>query len=183
MRRVRAILVGALLGAALAGCDGLPESKPETVRSADARSEIVIPGTWSRVRNLHSEAGIQVGNPFLGYAIVLSELKHEFPEDMTLDEFMDAILVPWLEGSGAPATSSATVPLTIDGRPALQRQIQTRVDGDPVRLLVTVVDGPKLFHQILVWTSPSDFVARLPGFQEMVSSFRELDPLRTARAR
>jgi hypothetical protein len=70
------------------------------------------------------------------------------------------------------ASGSESVPLTIDGHPAMQDELSGTKDGTDVVFLHTTVDDGDHFQQILAWTLKSRWQQQNQLLREITGSFR-----------
>ena len=70
------------------------------------------------------------------------------------------------------ASASEPVPLTIDGHPAMQDELNGTKDGTDVVFLHTTVDDGDHFQQILAWTLKSRWQKQNEQLREITRTFR-----------
>lgn len=154
------------------GPSGTLDRDVSRIVSSDNRCALTIPQNWSAMRDLNSEATIQVGNGFREeYLIVLIDTDEEYTG--SLQEHSDltsGFIVEGLAGS----EDSGPRPLTIGGFPAFQRELRGRISGLNISYLHTSIDGEKGFYQILAWTLTEREDAKFPIYREILDTFEEL---------
>jgi hypothetical protein len=69
-------------------------------------------------------------------------------------------------------SANAPMPLTIDGRPALQDELSGTENGTNVAFLHTTVDDGDHFQQILTWTLKLRWQQQNQLLREITRSFR-----------
>lgn len=149
-------------------------SENSTLSSAGGEVSITAPEGWRKLDNLHEEALLQAGNGFREqYLIVLTDSKQDFAG--TLEDH-SATTVEGIVQNISDAEVSAPVSLTINGMPALQREIHGVVDNLHVEYLHTTVEGKWGYHQLLAWTLRSKRDTAFPVLREAVASFKENAP-------
>jgi acyl carrier protein len=165
--------VAGLIGAAatsLVKAAKTATDKKKTIASKDGRYRVEVPAAWREMPELHEEADIEAGNVLREqYLLVLENPKSDF--EGTLAEF-DDLVVGQMEGNLERAAISEPEPLTIDGRPALQRELTATVDKVRITYLMASIETDAAFYQVLTWTTPSRQAAALPVFREVIASFR-----------
>lgn len=141
----------------------------QVVTGTDSRARLEIPRTWQTLPDLNAEATISVGDRLQGeYLIVLTEAKADFAKDFTLQKYADLTLTAMLQKMSLP-TKSGPKPMVINGQQALRYEVDGTVDYMNIAYLITYVEGPKCYHQILAWTLKSrydakrDLLARVSG--------------------
>lgn len=154
------------------GESGELDASSGRITSANELCSLKIPGNWSTMRDLNSDASLQVGNGFREeYLIVLVDRNFEY--DGTLEEHSDLTSSFILEGlSGAEDTGAE--PTTIGGFNALQRILRGRITGLDISYLHTTIRGEEGFYQILAWTLTPREKSKFPLYREIVDSFQEL---------
>jgi hypothetical protein len=69
------------------------------------------------------------------------------------------------------SSATETVPLTIDGHPALQDEVSGPQNGTNVVFVHTTVDEGDYFQQILAWTLKSRWQEQNEQLREITNSF------------
>lgn len=150
-----------------------PPKPPRTVTARDGKAELTIPADWREMNNLNPEAGLQAGNPAAEqYAIVISEGKNTFADDMTLADFSDSVQENIKTALTDPVISE-TKKLTINGYPARQFEVAGSMQKVNARWIYTLVDAPKNYHQIMAWTLDSRYDQNKPVLMDVAASFKE----------
>jgi hypothetical protein len=155
------------------------EDAPNSVVFADDKScQIEVPPRWLPHPELKKNADrvvLRLADPRRNeYLIVTTALKKDYQAALTTHDFADL----WFEesekeGKLKDATVSEPVKLEIGGRPAFQYTLSGSTEGKNLGYLVTFVEGPKAFHEIINWTLKSEFAAKQPGFAKVASTFKE----------
>ncbi|HZR78705.1 MAG TPA: hypothetical protein VFA58_05820, partial [Chthoniobacterales bacterium] len=70
------------------------------------------------------------------------------------------------------SSASEVVPVTVNGRQALQDEVSGTEQGAALTFVHTTVDGGDSFHQILAWTLKSRFPANKPELTGVTNSFQ-----------
>lgn len=151
------------------------DSKPKLITGTDGKSQLTIPGNWSTQKDLNDDATIQVGNLRAEqYAIVISESKADFTEEMTLVDFADVIRKNAREAITTPTVSENHY-VTVAGHPAVQFEVDGSISNIKAKWLYTIIDAPKNYHQIMTWSMQSKFETNRPVFTDVINSFKEID--------
>lgn len=181
--KIKILTLIILFAAANFGCSAISQIKkevdksqsPQTLRATDGKSELTVPGTWSVQKGLNDQATLQAANPFAEqYAIVMSESKMDFTDDMNLDGYTKIMLDNVRETITDPVISE-TKSLTVNGYPARQFEVGGSVQNIKASWIYTLIDAPQNYHQILTWSTASKFGQNKPVLLEAVNSFKELD--------
>lgn len=147
---------------------------PHVVTGKDGKSQLTVPGSWKEQTRLNEEASLQVGNPFAEqYAIIITESKEDFTEEMTLEDFTSLIRQNADEAI-TNAIISENKSLSINGYPAKQFEVSGSIDNIKAKWIYTLIDAPENYHQIMAWTLASRYEENKPVLLEVVNSFKEI---------
>jgi hypothetical protein len=147
---------------------------PKVVTASDGQSRMTVPGNWREMPDLNDEAEIELGNLLNEqYAIVLTENRADFTDDVDLARFTE-VVTQNLRNSLLGATVSEPRPLTIQGRPALQRTLQGSTNGLRIAYWLTTIEGQRSYFQVVMWTLASRADENEPVYQAVVSGFQEV---------
>lgn len=173
-----ALLLCVTLGCKFAGQvkEELDKSKsPKEITATDNSTRFTVPGGWQVRTDLHEDARLQAANLFAEqYAIVITESKEDFARKVTLRDYA-AILMETSKESVPDMTFSAISDKTINGYPAVQYEGIGTVENNKIKWIFTLIETPKNFHQLAVWTLPSRFESNKETLFEVINSFKELD--------
>lgn len=126
---------------------------------------------WQQVTDLNDEASLQFQDPQNDlYAILLGEPKEDF--DTNLEGYATLILRNFEQNAPLAEKVSGPVPSALDGFPAVQYEYTTTVDSVKATLLFTFVESDEYYHQILVWSTQSNFDANRAVFDELLRGFQ-----------
>ena len=141
------------------------------ISSEDGKIKVTVSGMWVKMPELNKEATLQVGDKSKKmYLIVLSDAKSD-SQNQTLEKYHQITRDRMLQKM-KNASASESVPLTIDGHPAMQDELSgTRDDTDIVFLHTTVDDGDH-FQQILAWTLKSRWQQQNQLLRQIAGTFR-----------
>lgn len=112
------------------------------------------------------------------YALVIDESKAKiisFDLDYDLDTYMK-IASRRLDSAGMYVNK----PLTINGYKALQTDIRKKTDKVTIVYRLTVIETPKYFYQVLLWTSEGRFAQNSDDMDKIINSFKETEAKPTA---
>ncbi len=141
------------------------------ISSEDGRIKVTVPGNWVKLPGLNKAAALQVGYKDKEmYLIVLSDAKSDF-QNLTLKKHHQITRDRMLQKM-KNASASESVPLTIDGHPAMQDELSGTKDGTDVVFLHTTVDDGDHFQQILAWTLTSRRQQQNELLREISGTFR-----------
>lgn len=174
------LLVSIFLISVFTGCDlskslsNSAKGKTKIVKSTDGFSQITVPESWSETTTLNEAAVIQVANAAAEkYLIVISEPKEDFSENTTVDDYYNIILENFKTGL-ENANLHPPVKTTVNGKKALQFEVQGEVNKIKAAYIVTIVETDKNFHQIMSWTLQSRYEKNKAELLDVVSSFKEV---------
>ncbi|MCL2873250.1 MAG: hypothetical protein FWF41_09855 [Betaproteobacteria bacterium] len=138
--------------------------------------QIKVPADWMTRKDLNDDAVIQSSDKASTlFLVVISEPKNQFDKDAQLKDYADIVIENFLEKTeGQAKITKEAVKTTVNGRPALQYEIERKMNKiTSVTLIYTMVEGPKGFHQIMAWTYNSYWGEQQPLLKSITDSFRE----------
>jgi hypothetical protein len=143
----------------------------QEIASDDGKIKVTVSGMWTKLPELNKQATLQVGYKSKEmYLIVITDAKAAVG-DLTLEQHHQLTRDRMLQKlKNASATES--VPLTIDGHPAVQDELSGTKDATNVVFLHTTVDDNDHFQQILAWTLKSRWQQQNKLLREITRSFR-----------
>lgn len=166
----------ALLVCVALGCRQLESikslAKPSTLKSPDGKFQITVPAGWKPSVLASEEADIKAGNPIEEmYVIVLTELKSDFTDETTIDDYTEIVKNAMAEKLSSP-DATPPVPMTVNGNNARQYEIQGASSKVKVAYIVTTVETAEHFNQIVIWTLQSRINKNQTTMQKVASTFR-----------
>ncbi|HEY0004021.1 MAG TPA: hypothetical protein VGB17_04355 [Pyrinomonadaceae bacterium] len=177
-----ALLVSALLGCTLVQRlrqEAQKSGKPTVLTSRDGRFQLTIPGGWRAETTLNERAGIQAANRLAEmYVVVISESKEDFAEDTTLGDFTELTRKNFISRVES-AEATPAIPVNVNVYMGMQYEVQGTVNSYKIAYIVTTVETPEHFHQILTWTLRSRIDKNQLTLQKVTESFREVVGART----
>lgn len=148
--------------------------KPIVLTSTDGGFQLTVPGDWRSETALNEQASIQASHRFREtYVVLLTESKRDFTGDMTLEQFTTMTRDAMMSQVRSAATTELK-PMTINGNRALEYEITGGVEGLNIVYLITTVETPGHYHQIITWTLPSRLEQYRGTLREVTQSFREV---------
>lgn len=148
-----------------------PEGKVLT--STDGTSQILVPEEWESATDLNDVAILQAEHPTEEqYVIVIQDSKEDFADaDLALHSEVttEAIVSSLTDGSSTEPES-----VTINGNPALQKEISGTIDNINIIYLHTNVETPTSYYQVLTWSLRSQFEDYRSNFEQVTNSFEEV---------
>jgi hypothetical protein len=148
---------------------------PKVIAGGDGKTSLTVPDKWRPLTTLHEEAKLQAADVVAEqYAIVISESKAGFADDMTLDDFTELIMTAPKEAV-TDLKVADPAPFEVNGYQARQFEAAGTVDKIKIKWIFTTIEAPKNFHQIVMWTTPAKFEENEKIFQDVVKSFQETE--------
>ncbi|PSB03343.1 hypothetical protein [Merismopedia glauca] len=145
--------------------------------SPNGQIQVNLPPGWSKAQGLNDKAELEVSNaPREMYLIVLSESKADFQkagQDINLPKHSDltrGILLKSITNAQTIGPKS----ITVNGNPALQYEILGIINNINIGYLHTTVETANNYHQIIAYTSQSDFSKNRSEMEEVINSFQEV---------
>lgn len=162
-----------LLVCVVAGCKQLQSlSQPTVLKSPDGKFQLTVPAGWREGVLSSEKAEIKAGNPIEEmYVLVLTEEQADFTDETTLDDYTNIVRDGMAEKLKGPE-SSPPLPITINGNPGRQFEIQGATENVKVAYIVTTVETAEQFHQIVTWTLRSRIDKNQLTLQKVTQSFR-----------
>jgi Domain of unknown function (DUF4190) len=141
------------------------------ILSDDGGLSITASGFWVKRTDLNEKSTLQAAYKDKEmYVIVLSDPKSS-SDGMTLQQRHQSATDDKLHQMSNSAVS-ASVPVTVDGHPALQNELSGTGNGANLTFLHTTVDEPDSFIQIIAWTLKSRWPANQSELRDITQSFR-----------
>ncbi|MFD3270922.1 PsbP-related protein [Paenibacillus dendritiformis] len=152
-------------------------AKPKRFKSADSRMELTLTANWMEY-SLNEEAEISAFYPAENeFVIVIPEAREEMVSDIeTLEDYYDLLNeYNYSEfAPGGPVEEPKSV--IINGLPALQFEIQgVSEDKEKIAMLITLIESPQQFTQVIFWTTQSKIEQKRESFIEAAASYKEHD--------
>ena len=131
----------ALLFCAVVGCKQIESlAKPTVLKSPDGKFQLTVPAGWREDSSLNEKATIKAANHLQElYAIVITEDKSDFTDDMTLEQFT-SITLDSMKANVDSSDSTPPMPIKINGNTARQYMLQGAIKNVKVTYLITNVE-------------------------------------------
>ena len=148
--------------------------KPVTIKSSDSRIQMTVPGGWREEKKLNETAILQAGHRFQEmYVVVIEESKKDYVEDATIDYYAGLSRETMIEAVQEPQATDP-IPISLGAYRAMEYVLDGSVDKIKVKYIVTAVETPNHFYQVVTWTLPSLFQKNQAKLREVTQSFKEL---------
>lgn len=143
----------------------------KTVQVQDSKLSLSQPKHWRTLTGINEDASYTAGNTLKEeYFIVIHEPKVDF--DGTVQEYSeiacDSIFTSITNGS-----MTEPISITLNGLPAVQREISGSIGRIKIAYLHTTVEGADQYYQLLGWTISSRKTAAMKVINEVVNSCKE----------
>ena len=146
---------------------------PKEFVSADKLVKVTADGHWRELELGSEDASLQIGNLFQErYLMVLSELKIDFEEGFTLENYRKVILEQ-MEEIVQGAEFAEAQPMMIGGKQAIRTDLEGEIDGTGLAYAVFFIEGVDHFHQILTWTLRDRKDEIIPELVRVAETFEE----------
>jgi hypothetical protein len=105
------------------------------------------------------------------YVIVITEPKADFTSEMTLDEFTKITRDSMLSNLGSSEGTSPSL-ISVNGNSGEQYELQGSVKNVKLAYVVTTVETPAHYHQVITWTLGSRLDKNRATLQKVIATFR-----------
>ena len=152
-----------------------PLTKSEQGENSEFNSEdgmltITLPANWVEQSNLIPDANIQAAKiDTEDYVGVISEEKELFGDGAVLEDY-HKLIVDQMNGSMEDLKISDPIKTKVGERDALQFEISGEVSKVKIAYLITVVDHPNHFTQVILWTLEQYFGDKKPVYQDITNT-------------
>lgn len=139
----------------LAACDG--GSDLSKTLSSENGLEMRVPDSWSEDSTLNPGADLQASNREAeSYVVVISDLKRDLVEGVTLEEFGDFAVEQFIAGLNDPDLSFSDLdepePVESSGLDGLRYEVSASPGELDLSYLFTVIESSDRFIQVIAWT-------------------------------
>ncbi|TKI58695.1 RDD family protein [Brevibacillus antibioticus] len=146
----------------------------EIFYSKDKKFQITASSDWRKDSALHDEAGIEISNRISEkYVVVLSESKQDLDSSFTLQDYAQ-VIESNIQEAAENLSIDKPIRTVVDNQVAIQFIAKGDVGGIKLAYIVTLVETPTHFHQIMAWTKQSRFASLKQELQKVSGSFREV---------
>ena len=143
----------------------------------DESVRISLPDGWEKDERLHDNAMIQASNVEQDlYVIVLAddqEALSQYPLEDNSETYR-SLLIQGLENVEDPARMEID---SINGNDAVQYEIRAQIGDAKITYLHTTVLTDSRYYQVVAWTTTEQYAVHKSVLQNMVKSFREIEPV------
>jgi len=162
-----------LLFLAVVGCKQLQSlGSPTVLKSHDGKFQLTVPAGWRENPALNEQADIKAAFPSEEmYVIVITEPKADFTSEMTLDEFTKITRDSMLSNLGSSEGTSPSL-ISVNGNSGEQYELQGSVKNVKLAYVVTTVETPAHYHQVITWTLGSRLDKNRATLQKVIATFR-----------
>src|SRR5699024_2193606 len=159
----------------LAACGGEKKESLKVFKNETNEFQISALDSWKDAEGeLNDEADLQIYNmKNEKYFITLMETKEDF-DDFSLKGYFDLVTEPFLS-SLDKYEQGEVKEITINGNDALQYTLEASLDNIIVVYLVTVIETPTHYGQLLAWTLESKWYDNKYEYFDMVNSFKPVE--------
>ena len=159
------------IGLLLVGCS---QQAGKPLQSKDNRLEVTLPSGWESATLPNTIGEIQAKCPAkTAFAIVISEAKADFKQ-MRLEEYADIVQKlehkkDVLEGGSITGPTKTK----LNGVDVVQYEMRGTVKNVKICYLMTFIESPTRWNQIMCWTMPSHWEDSQDDFRKIAESFHE----------
>ena len=175
MKKILIFVLAFSMIAILAACSDEKEKDSLTVfKSEDNKFQVSASNSWEDAEGmLHPDSEIQIHNSQKEkYFITLLESKEDFT-DTSLQTYYDLVSEPFIS-SLDNSKQGDVKEVTINGNKALQYTLEGSVDNVSVTYLVTIIETPTHYGQLMAWTLNSKWDEYKDEYTSLTNSFKEV---------
>ena len=157
----------------LAACGG--GDKVIDFKSVDDKYQVSASNSWKDAKgSLHPDGDIQIYVPSKEkYFMTLLESKEDF-NDFSLQQYYDIVTEPFLSSLENPSQGDVKE-VTINGNKAHQYTLEGTVDNLNIVYLVTIIETPTHYGQLMAWTLKSNWDANKDEYINLTNSFKAVN--------
>lgn len=174
MKRILSFILAISMVTILAACGG-GEEKLTVFKSVDNNYQVSASSSWKDAEGaLHPESDLEIYNPAKEkYFMALLESKEDFT-DFSLQDYYDVVTEPFISSVEAPNQGDVKE-VTINGNKALQYTLEGTIDGLNIVYLVTIIETPTHYGQLMTWTLKSKWDGYKDEYTALINSFKEVN--------
>ena len=144
------------------------------IAADDGVSKILLPTGWQQMPELTEVASIEYGNPYREqYAIVISEAKDDFGDEIDLYTYNDVIIEQNFREAVANLNVKLLGEVNVNGMRGVKYELRGEVDNVKIVYLHIALEGRNHYHQVLFWTLPSKWRGNRKTFETALAKFTE----------
>lgn len=151
------------------------EEKLTVFKSDDSNFQVSATSNWKDAEGeLNSEADLQIYSPGKEkYFMALLESKEDFT-DSSLQSYYDLVTEPFFSSLDTYEQGDVKE-VTINGNKALQYKLDGAIDNLNVVYMVTIIETPTHYGQLLAWTIKSKWDKNKDEYTDLINSFKEVN--------
>ncbi|CAM3426141.1 hypothetical protein [Marinicrinis lubricantis] len=142
----------------------------------DGKAEVTLPDDWNLVEQKQNALStLEAANMRdEKYIMVISEAKTDIGGELDLATYAD-LITQQMTAVAQNSEQSDVADMTIDGHPAVQFNLNGTVQGVDIGYLITIIETDRDFHQVVSWSTGSNYGNHEEEFKNIASSFVALD--------
>jgi len=171
MKKILTFVLAISMVAILAACGG--KDTLTVFKSSDNKFQVSASNSWKDADGqLHPDSDLQIYNPQKEkYFMALLEPKEDFT-DSSLQKYYDIVTEPFVSSLDTPKQGDVKE-VTINGNKALQYTLEGTADNVNVAYIVTVIETPTHYGQLMAWTLKSNWDGYKDEYTNLINSFKE----------
>lgn len=171
MKKILLFILAISMVAILGACGG--KDNLTVFKSEDNKFQVSASNSWKDANGeLHPESDLEIYNPQKEkYFMALLESKEDFT-DSSLQTYYDAVTEPFVSSLDTPNQGDVKE-VTINGNKALQFTLEGTLDNINIAYLITVIETPTHYGQLMAWTTKSKWDEYKDEYTNLINSFKE----------
>lgn len=171
MKKIFTFVLAISMVAILAACGGKEDLT--VFKSKDSKYQVSASSSWKDANGqLNEDSDLEIYTPKKEkYFMALLESKDDF-QDSSLQKYYDLVTEPFVSSLTNPKQGDVKE-VTINGYKALQYTLEGTSDNVNVAYLITVIETPTHYGQLMVWTLKSNWDEYKDEYTNLINSFKE----------
>lgn len=173
MKKILVFVLAISMVAILAACGGNDKDSLTVFKSVDNNFQVSASSSWKDANGeLHPDSDLQIYNPQKEkYFMALLESKEDFT-DFSLQDYYDVVTEPFVSSLDT-SNQGEVKEVTINGNQALQYTLEASMDDINVVYLITIIETPTHYGQLMAWTLKSKWDGYKDEYTNLINSFKE----------
>lgn len=154
----------------------------QRVTARSGRATVKIPKTWKELPKMNARADLRHGSQKENrYLMLITEPRAKVPKDLDLAGYAKVVFEQ-MSKRVQGFKKGKIQRIEIDGQPALQAVVRAQTGGVRLVYLITLLRSATHYHQLIIWSLPSQWDAVRPLYQRITRSLKVIPASSRPRA-